>query len=529
MRKFKAMSASEMGFIGITVFCVSFMSFGLFGDGLSALFSSTRLTSQFASDGRIMKPEVEEFRLTNKTFEMNGRKYRAPIEKVVIEGLRTGEFTEVTSARGNISELSKVMTEYTTQIEEFIQEVPVEYDTTDFTKAFNEYKESIDRYMSENNTRVSGKDDPIVKVLFGIDMSLTLDADGEAATKLNDELISLTSQMPDNDTKRLLTAYTKDLQNLGKSIDFTLDSRALDLLGLDKMSKYQEANELLQSAFNFVPGSSGSDGTTTVGENIGIDQTDARKCDGYCIREKDQDSAVLKFLTYLESAGKKDLVEDCTNNYVMRKACWDFWELPYKNLNGQEFNPYNYDDGQVLLKNGVSFTFELDTRHDSKTAPRYIFIDLDGPFKGGNVIGKDVFVSMIFGDKIIPYGHPDHDWTVPLRYTSDDFGKDQTCIPGSTAKSNTGWPCSYNALSAENQVDKEDLREKVTEFIVNNPDQADDLIQGIKIFRNGNYTEIATNTYNTQVLCETLDSNIKDNNCSLENINSNTKIALNNN
>ncbi len=518
MRKFKAMSVSEMSFIAITVFCMSFMAFGLFGDGLSAIFSSTRLTSQFAGPSRILQPEEEEFQLSNKTFAFKGKEYRSPIEKVIINGLRTRTFSETTGARGNVKELTNVMTEYTTQIEEFIQDIPEEYDTTDFTEAFEAYKKTVQKYVDNNNKQVSGTDDPVVKVLFGIDMSLTLDEDGDAATKLNEELINLTSRMPDSDTKRLLSAYTDDLQNLGKSIDFTLDTRALDLLGLNKSSKYHEVNDLLKSAFDFDPGSSGIDVTSDVG-NIGIDATDARKCEGYCIREKDEDSAVLKFLAYLESVGKRDIVDDCTNNHVMRKACWDFWKLPYKNLNGEEFNPYNYDDGQILLKNGVSLTFELDTRHDSKKAPRYIFIDVDGPFKGDNVIGKDVFVSMIFGSTVVPYGHPDYEWTVPIRYTSDDFSKDQTCIPGNTDKNNTGWPCAYQAYASKNQVDKEDLREKVTEFILNNPDQADELIKGIKVYRNGNYNEIAKNTYNTQVLCETMNSNIEDNKCTFENIN----------
>ncbi len=514
MIKRKGLSITEIGLVTATVIGVSFVAVNVFGDNLSAVFSSRNVANQFSED-RVIKPKANEFYISKNKIDFNGKEFKSPIEKAVIEALKSGEIINQAGTRGNIQELSIIMDEYLIQLKDFMKEVPEEYDTTSFEDALLNYKKLTDDYKAKNNTTVSAGTDPVVKLISGLDLSLNLDEKGDAAVKLNAELVSLTSQLKDENLKNLLTAYTKDLQNLGKSIDFTIDSRSLEILGIEpQKSKVQEMTELLTTALTYSTNASAHD---TLDESIvNMDATDSRKgCSGGCIREEDENSAVLKFLKYFETEDKTDMVAECTFNYVYRKACWDYDKIPYHNLNGETISTRILNDGQIMLKNGVSFTVEMHTGYDAVAAPRYIYIDTDGPFEGENTMGKDIFVSMVFEDKVVPYGHPDYPMNVPIHHTKDQYPPNQTCELQSAASINTGWPCAYQEIEKQNIINKKNTRDKILDYVEKNPDDAAELLKGIKVFRNGNYGEIANSTYNTDVLCNTVNAEVKDNKCTI--------------
>lgn len=519
MRKFKATSFTELGILTIMVVGLSFMTVSIFGDNLSEIFMSNKVSNRFVKD-RVLTPETENFYISKAKFNLNGKDYKAPVEKVLLTNLKSAELIEVAGTRGNIKELASILQAYVSQIEEIIKELPEGADSSEYMKALETYKNNIDSYESQNNSEVTGTTDPVIELVSGLDLSITLDEDGESAVKLNAELANLASKLPSSDIKNLLIAYTNDLQNLGKSIDFTLDSRCLELLGLrPEKTKLEETSDLLNSVFEASIEKHTKD---YIGLDLSVimEATPHRDpCDPSvieCIREKDEHSVVLNILEFMESQGSSDLLDPCTFNYLSRMSCWNKYDIPYYNLNGEELNQMLRDDGQFMFKNGMSLTFELDTNTSATNAPRYVFVDLDGPFAGENTMGKDLYVLNIFANKIVPYGDPAYPMTIPNHYTAEDYSPNQTCIPGNTDKDNTGWPCGYEMINKSKKMDKKTLREKILEFLKEHPDMAAELLKGLKIFRNGNYEEIATKTYNTDALCHNLDAEIVDNKCTFD-------------
>lgn len=72
----------------------------------------------------------------------------------------------------------------------------------------------------------------------------------------------------------------------------------------------------------------------------------------------------------------------------------------YIDLSGQKMNYELFDDGQMILSNGVFIAFENMATNTSAI----LWVDTNGYIKGPNMLGKDLFGIHILEDKIIPLG-----------------------------------------------------------------------------------------------------------------------------
>lgn len=71
----------------------------------------------------------------------------------------------------------------------------------------------------------------------------------------------------------------------------------------------------------------------------------------------------------------------------------------YKSLDGVAIPEYDFRQGQLLLLDGARIYFRT---YDANYS--LIFVDVNGPFKKPNVLGKDLFIALVSRDKIEPAG-----------------------------------------------------------------------------------------------------------------------------
>jgi len=74
----------------------------------------------------------------------------------------------------------------------------------------------------------------------------------------------------------------------------------------------------------------------------------------------------------------------------------------YKTLNGDPSTTNLFDDGQFFLNNGTFIAIE--NKAPDSTSPIVIWVDVNGPYKKPNTIGRDVFGIQLFEDTFKPLG-----------------------------------------------------------------------------------------------------------------------------
>ena len=72
----------------------------------------------------------------------------------------------------------------------------------------------------------------------------------------------------------------------------------------------------------------------------------------------------------------------------------------YVDMSGQKMNYELFDDGQMILSNGVFIAFE----NMATSTSAILWVDTNGYMKPPNMLGKDLFGIHILEDKIIPLG-----------------------------------------------------------------------------------------------------------------------------
>ncbi len=103
----------------------------------------------------------------------------------------------------------------------------------------------------------------------------------------------------------------------------------------------------------------------------------------------------------------------------------------YKTLSGKtDFLVTLFDDGQFMTTNGTFYMFE-----NSYTLSRiYISVDVNGPYKKPNVIGRDVFLFQLNDSQLLPMGAD-----------STDYPASKFCNRKQNSGSN-GFGCMYYVL-----------------------------------------------------------------------------------
>ncbi len=117
------------------------------------------------------------------------------------------------------------------------------------------------------------------------------------------------------------------------------------------------------------------------------------------------------------------------------------------------------------------------------------------------------------------------DYTIDSR-TINKIGSKIQKIPAQTLFTNKT-PCSSddddennsNLHFAQNITTDEELKSKLEILVRNNEltnSEKQEIAKQLKVYRNGNYVDILSDTYNSDILCESLGGAVKNNNCILE-------------
>lgn len=139
-------------------------------------------------------------------------------------------------------------------------------------------------------------------------------------------------------------------------------------------------------------------------------------------------------------ATEEALEKACIPNYV-NTGNTDKNSTTYKTFNGKANITLSFfDDGQFVLNDGSLLLIE-NRGSETREAPLYISVDVNGYNKNPNRLGQDLFMFQIDQKgKLMPMGVEGTDY-----YSQDD----EYCSSTSTSDMN-GAGCTYNALTDKN-------------------------------------------------------------------------------
>ncbi len=226
MAKQNGTSLYENIIVACCLVMVGFLIIALAGDKIAQIFSndpSTVVSKKSRSNIKKSRQPV----MTNTTLEINGEKTSSPLETVIKDKLLNGTYVQTSGGSGgNLTETVDVMNEFIRQLEKLAGGSISDY--SNMQKSLKAYERSIQEYISKDKEIISGKNDPLLKTINDLDIKIDLAQDGKLALNLLRDTRKAMANMPDGHTKRMTKLYVKSILNLGKSIDYTVDSRTLN-------------------------------------------------------------------------------------------------------------------------------------------------------------------------------------------------------------------------------------------------------------------------------------------------------------
>lgn len=237
MKKFKGQNLIEMSIISILVFllCASvlFLSGNNLASNVANLFEKNNLISLFGGN-RTQNPDENTAIFLSKSYinlsALAGKK--APVEEVIRDQLNSGEVTTSGSA-GKIKQVAEMIQKYVEQLRSLLAGMPASAQKTSLETALTNFENAASGYTDLDGQYAN---DPAKKLASQLDFLVNIDQNGSLATSLNTALNSYLATLSDGPQKELMDIYVNDMLNLGVGLDYTIDSRMRQTLGLAEES-----------------------------------------------------------------------------------------------------------------------------------------------------------------------------------------------------------------------------------------------------------------------------------------------------
>ncbi len=551
----KGSSPGEIGIITSGVLLVSFFAFTLFGDNIEKIFQNKNKLAMFNSNsGRASIPKVNPNLLTNTDLMINGQSFKSPVETYIRSTAGGGKLVETNGSAGNMRDIALITKKYIEQIQEMANNNNV--NTSGLDNALKTYNNIVDEYIEKDDAIVSGRKDPLIKIINELDFAIDLSQEGDAAKTLSQELDNTLTQLPESSKKLFLKTYVNDLLSLGKNITYFVDSRNKNLL-------YEEIIDSITTTTDTVTEPTASNPDANAGS------TATSNSDLAITMQPGVEKLNLLSSTIMTAEGSISPPNDAYNyfkNYLTGSAEFDVAKTSeYANgaASGSSDGCIASATGDITSINTVdgcsasasssgvgsssssaSASSSSSSSSSGATGSGYIKLfsgsteTYKGWFKFAN--SQELFV----GTKDQSTGYHKL-WlttgpsTDPMTIGSDLFGFEVTPTgiipmgaPGSQYAgtcNTTGYGCTndLNQATVTNTQNTALLRYKKLinlkiklEEIYNDPniDQQtkDDLAKKIKVYLEGNFFEVFKGSYNNDALCSSLRGNVKNNKCVID-------------
>ncbi len=500
--KKKGQIYSENILVALMVLGISIAAISLFGDKLASFFQDQKYPTE-SSERASIKANPKDINFVSNTLLIDGNKeLRTPIETIVRQNMLEKNYIQTAGPQGEIYETALIMKEYLDQLKQFVGKSDDEDDEVGmFLAALKRYERIVNRYLSYNDKILNGDNDPILKLLNELDMSISLDINGDVALELRHALMNLLSTLPDGPLRYLIKLYTRDLLSFGKSLDYRIDSRTSHNVEIKTAEKKSTGDLPLIGT----PGMSAPEVGEMLTNMASVFKTAAQNITNEHNEIPNEDDDLIEALAEFLPLQSPDNWADDGD---------DYWSSGYtKKLNGFLESRSAFNDGSLTLENGMALSidnsaFGILSGDDDSCA---IWVDIDGANIGANQIGTDVFGFVALNDKIVPMGSTDSNISM------------NSCVPGSNSIFNTGWGCTQSYMNTTPTIDvpalgKEELKQYLQEVAFSsdlNKIEKENIAKQIKMYRNGDLQEIAPSSLNTAQLCGTISANIQNGGCQL--------------
>ncbi len=493
----------------ITVLCIFILSVGLFGSTLADIFNNGNVKLGF-NNKRTAFEEDKNAELSNTVLKYQDLEIKSPIEEHIRSLSSKSEFIETLGGKGNISEITKLISLHLDQVKGLAEKIPDNPNYSDFIQSITDYKNSIDTYTSYDDQLVTSEDDPLTKLINDLDIAVDIQRNGASATNLESATAKLLESLQDGQFKNLLKTYTDDIMNLGSSIDYHIDSRLGEINLLEgeaatyngnnytdaaTIFKLRQLNKKFQTIVENLKKSNGGtfDNLCTDGDNI-------------CLRDK-----ILPYFDNIDFVFD-NLAEEC--NY---SGQLDPYKMDQISCNPDIF--YNtYDqDGKYLEGDGLTAGFfggftltdgtliRVERYHEGCTAGKYsiyktgICARIKFEFNGvqePNHLGVDHFKTVIT-----------ENGGFEVFGTETDVEKD----------------CTINdnycgAFFLNNDMELSELLKQLKAIQQSNLSNEKKLAiaKAVNVYRNGSYNDIASSSYNSESLCSSIGATAEKDICNFE-------------
>lgn len=512
----KGQNLVEFGLIGVVVVIIAILGIVFFGDSLANVFDGNLGINVF-KNSRVTNSDDPRTLLTGIKVQVGNKKYSAPIEEVIRRKLQAGSYIQTSGSSGSVREVTEVILEYVRQIREMLSDSNI--NNQELNDALAAYETAINNYVGLDNQVAN---DPNRRLANNLDIAVNLDARGNIATNFSNAIDVIISGITDETLKNTLLAYKNDMLNLGRSIDYTIDSRVYNEFGFSELQ-----NELNENMLDI--------------RNI-LNQLNTGDIEG--LSEISPILANIKTLEDLRNLKISDIntINGFIQNFITNNPEYTF-------VNG---DLYSLDSGLIKIENG-SFIYEtaqMGTLNFTETSnnPDTKTFNIDN-CKERTMSNLYSGYSPHEGYEITVTINKNHNPpTVTINKTKYKYWREGDSCSGincsctlfhgcHVSSSDAGWggaedSNSYNGsvtISNDNILNR--LKAKLDNLFViaykakkklsdeygamSDTEQAE-MQKRIDVYRNGTYNEIAGETYNSKALCGSVNGSINDNTCSAQ-------------
>ena len=224
MRKFNGHSVNEVLLIGIAVLLVSLASIFLFGDNIGKVFNNNTALSLFGGNRTTVQTLISQY-LSNDNLVIGSMTLKAPVESIIQTQVLNGTAVQTSGSSGNIQQTVQVIQQYINELNQILSSNSTSIDSSTkstIQTAISNYQSAISSYAQLNGTDATTQ---AVNLAANLDVSVKLSDQGSAATVLNSAISQINSNLTNSNVKTLLTTYSNNLLSLGESLQYNVNSR----------------------------------------------------------------------------------------------------------------------------------------------------------------------------------------------------------------------------------------------------------------------------------------------------------------
>ncbi len=497
MKKDKGQNLIEYVVIGSMVLVICIVAIVFFGDSIADLFDNNSVANLFKSKTRTQNLQKNYNYLSGVTLMFGGEKFSSPLEAKILDDINKNISTTSGAEGVTVKETVEVLLQYINQLQDILKNNPDDKVQKLLYEAYKLYS-GCKEYTSKDGATADNEN---LKLVNDLDIAVKFDKDGDLAVNFNRALNDVLTTLNDGNIKKLIEIYGDGILNLGESLKYKVDSRLAQKIGLNpdamRTSSAQfdtQANANNSWIFKEFTSATQSQTVDISGSGSDIVLQNNGSVPKIVLKKSSED----KRLIY---RNKSDIVNDYEINSTItvginsgtgKSGVFFRAENLDSGINGYSFEILHdgnnqYNNKLYLLKwtNGVPTTISTagfsgsDYLHSGS-------IDLKVKVNGSQ------FTASIDGVNVLTYSDS--------TYTSGEIGMSYgKAIDGTL--SNFAVTC---ASDLDNKI-------KLLKWAAANANAADK----IDVYRSGNYTELLPESYNSKALCESLNAQIIQNNCSL--------------